>query len=594
MLTSQLFWRVLLVSCGLTVGIALAFFLLLSQRYEAIAFQQVEQRLREDVDAVIAALSSAAKTDSNAVPIAVLNAVQQGRASRMVILDEHGTVLWPEVTGLSDEEFPSFLTKGGRADEYRWEMEPFTSVDGREWLVFRKSAPKAAAPAHELRAAFPTTHLQRGLRQATVRIWMIVAVFVACAIAIAYVFVGRIVEPLETLTQAAKAIAAGEFPGDVPIQSQNEFGTLAQAFNSMSRQLTSRIQDLQAQQLRAAESHHRLQAVLGAMVEGVMAIDGKQQILLANQAAERLLDLRPGSIEGRPFWEAVRQTELHTLVNEILAGRPSEKTEIEVARTQSVLSITAARFAGDPCSGAVLVMHDITELRRLENLRREFVQNVSHELKTPLSSIAAYADTLLEGGLEDADSNRHFVQRIAEQADRLHTLILDLLALARMEASEESFEVNPTDMTRIVQASLDAHQAVARTKQIQLRGEGASTPLFGMADDDGLRTIIDNLLDNALNYTPNEGTVTVRWNRTGNHIHISVQDTGVGIAKEHQARIFERFFRIDRARSREMGGTGLGLAIVKHLCQLFGGSVRVQSQLGQGSTFIVELRATDA
>lgn len=593
MLTSQLFWRVLLVSCGLTVGIALTFFWLLSQRYEQIALQQVEQRLREDVDVVIAALSSTSKTSPEAIPVAVLEQLQLGRASRIVIFDEQGTILWPETAAISADDFPLFLTKGGRADEYRWELAPHVEDDGREWLVFRKSAPKTAAPAHEIRAAFPTTHLQRALGQATVRIWMVVAVFVVCAIAIAYVFVARIVEPLDTLTQAAQAIAAGKSPGDVPIRSRNEIGTLATAFNSMNRQLTSRIHDLQEQRLHAAESHHRLEAVLSAMVEGVMAIDGKQQILLANQAAVRLLDLRPQSLVGRPFWEAVRQTELHTLVTEILAGRTSEKTEIEVARTQSVVAVTAARFTGDPETGAVLVMHDITELRRLENLRREFVQNVSHELKTPLSSIAAYADTLLEGGLEDADSNRHFVQRIAEQADRLHTLILDLLALARMEASEETYEVIPTDVTRIVHASLDAHQAVARTKQIQLRGEGVAEPLIGMADDDGLRTIIDNLLDNALNYTPEGGTVTVRWSRAGGQIAIAVQDTGMGIAKEHQARIFERFFRIDRARSREMGGTGLGLAIVKHLCQLFGGSVRVQSQLGQGSTFIVELMATE-
>jgi two-component system, OmpR family, phosphate regulon sensor histidine kinase PhoR len=140
-----------------------------------------------------------------------------------------------------------------------------------------------------------------------------------------------------------------------------------------------------------------------------------------------------------------------------------------------------------------------------------------------------------------------------------------------------------------VQASIDGHQAVASTKQIELRGEGPTGPLMGMADDDGLRTIIDNLLDNALNYTPQNGRVVVRWRQDKQMIVLEVQDTGVGIAKEHQARIFERFFRIDRARSREMGGTGLGLAIVKHLCQMFGGSVKVSSQLGQGSTFIVQL-----
>ncbi|HET6424241.1 MAG TPA: ATP-binding protein [Planctomycetaceae bacterium] len=589
MLSSQLFWRVLLVSCGLTVGIAVAFFLLLSQRYEEIALQQVEQRLREDVDTILAVLSSTPESSAAELPVDLLDTLQRRRASHIVIFDRDGTLLWPDEQKQLDNDLPVFLTKAGRADEYRWEIDHFTSPDGQQWMIYRKSAPPSASPAHEIRAAFPTTHLQRALWRATLRIWVIVAVFALCAIVIAYVFVGRIVEPLDTLTKAAEAIAAGQFPGDVPIHSRNEIGTLAQSFNSMSRQLTSRIQDLQEQRLQAAESHHRLEAVLSAMVEGVMAIDGDQQILLANQAAVRLLDLRPQNIVGRPFWEAVRQTELHQLVNDVLAGNLCDKTEIEVARTQSVLAVTATRFNGEPCSGAVLVMHDITELRRLENLRREFVQNVSHELKTPLSSIAAYADTLLEGGLEDADSNRHFVQRIVEQSDRLHTLILDLIALARMETNEHTYEVIPTDVTRIVQTSIDAHQAVAGTKQIQLRGEGTGESLIGMADDDGLRTIIDNLLDNALNHTPAGGRVTVRCSQQQGLITIAVEDTGVGIAKEYQTRIFERFFRIDRARSREMGGTGLGLAIVKHLCQMFGGSVKVQSQLGQGSTFIVQL-----
>jgi len=296
---------------------------------------------------------------------------------------------------------------------------------------------------------------------------------------------------------------------------------------------------------------------------------------------------------GRPLWEAVRQPQLLALVNEVLAGKSSERVEIEVARTQCTLAITAARFTGEPCSGAVLVMHDVSELRRLENLRREFVQNVSHELKTPLSSIAAYADTLLEGGLEDETCNRQFVSRIAEQADRLHTLILDLLALARMESDEQSYDVIPINVVRVIQASIDGHQAVAAAKQIQLTGDGPQGPLMGMADNEGLRTVIDNLLDNAINYTPPRGQVKVRWRHDDRAIILEVEDTGVGIAKEHQARIFERFFRIDRARSREMGGTGLGLAIVKHLCQMFGGSVKVNNQLGQGSTFTVQIPAAE-
>jgi two-component system, OmpR family, phosphate regulon sensor histidine kinase PhoR len=547
--------------------------------------QQVEHRLMEDVNTVSELL---AESREGNIPQETLDAVMRGKVSHVVVVDTTGTTLWSRADSDLKQELPNLF---GPADASRVYERTDQSVgpDGRQWLTVRRALPDKALIKGDVLAAFPITHLQREFSAATVRIWLIVATAAVLSLAITYVFVGRIIEPLETLTRAAQDIASGDFPAEVRVRSRNEIGTLAQAFNSMSLQLTNRIHDLQEQRQRSAESHHRLEAVLSAMVEGVMAIDANQQILLANQAAVQLLDLRAQNIVGRPLWEAVRQVELHELVNNVLAGNPCEQIEVEIARTQSLLAVTATPFNGEPCTGAVLVMHDVTELRRLENLRREFVQNVSHELKTPLSSIAAYADTLLEGGLEDADSNRHFVQRIAEQSDRLHTLILDLIALARMDATDQNFEVIPTDVTRIVQASIDGHQAVASTKQIELRGEGPTGPLMGMADDDGLRTIIDNLLDNALNYTPQNGRVVVRWRQDKQMIVLEVQDTGVGIAKEHQARIFERFFRIDRARSREMGGTGLGLAIVKHLCQMFGGSVKVSSQLGQGSTFIVQL-----
>lgn len=595
MLSSQLFWRVFLVYVGLTAGIAVAVFVLLSQRYHDLAMQQVEQRLREDTQVVVDLLSgettAAGLSDQQT---GLLNRATKSRVTQFIIADESGQPLWSSSDENLANDLPGLFAKQATSmDSEQAPLQPMTDAVGRDWLVLRRTYQSDGRPDIEIRAAFPITLLQQKLSATTTRLWGVVATAAILSLAITYVMVGRIIQPLETLTQAAQHMASGEFPAAVPVHSRNEIGTLTQAFNSMGQQLTSRIHDLQEQRQQSAESHHRLEAVLSAMVEGVMAIDSNQQILLANRAAMQLLDLRPQDTVGRPLWEAVRQPQLLALVNEVLAGKPSERVEIEVARTQCTLAVTAARFIGEPCPGAVVVMHDVSELRRLENLRREFVQNVSHELKTPLSSIAAYADTLLEGGLEDETCNRMFVGRIAEQADRLHSLILDLLALARMESNEQSYEVIPIDVTHVIRSSLDAHQAVAATKQIQLTGSGPSMPLMGMADNEGLRTVIDNLLDNALNYTPSHGRVMVRWKQEQQTIVLEVEDTGVGIAKEHQARIFERFFRIDRARSREMGGTGLGLAIVKHLCQMFGGSVKVNSHLGQGSTFTVQLPAAE-
>jgi two-component system phosphate regulon sensor histidine kinase PhoR len=237
------------------------------------------------------------------------------------------------------------------------------------------------------------------------------------------------------------------------------------------------------------------------------------------------------------------------------------------------------------------VLHDVTDLRRLENLRREFVSNVSHELKTPLAAISAYTETLLDGALDDPAINRVFVSRIEEQSERLNTLIIDLLELARVETDDHAFELEPVNVGAALQESINEHLNIAESKSLTLTGVSRSESVWTLADPGGLRTIIDNLMDNAINYTPAGGSVTVRWSLVEEWVCIDVVDTGVGIAKEHQGRIFERFFRVDRARSREVGGTGLGLSIVKHLCHVFGGDIKVQSRLGQGSTFSVRLPA---
>jgi two-component system phosphate regulon sensor histidine kinase PhoR len=255
------------------------------------------------------------------------------------------------------------------------------------------------------------------------------------------------------------------------------------------------------------------------------------------------------------------------------------------------VAIQATPLPGDPCPGVVLVMHDTTELRRLESLRQEFVANVSHELKTPLSSIKAYAETLRNGALDDREASVKFIERIEEQADRLHHLILDMLTLTRIESEQEVFEIVAVPVGEVVDACLDNYRPAADTKRIQLVSEPPQPACHVQADAEGLREILDNLVDNALKYTPEDGRVVVRW-RTAEDSYsavIEVADTGIGISDEELPRVFERFYRVDKARSRELGGTGLGLAIVKHLAQSFGGGVSVTSCRGQGSTFTVEL-----
>jgi two-component system phosphate regulon sensor histidine kinase PhoR len=595
MLSSQLFWRVLAVYAALIVGTGLAFGGILSARYRSLFHEQARQSVKEQARMLQALVEAhPERTPDGQLPEplqTLLNRLAKVGSRRGLIFSEAGVPLWD-----SQPTAPAVLT----ADDVPRELASLAEQDDVATLADAAGEEGLCFVLHFGVAPQPTGYVWVGqsLQQLTVelaardyRLWCAAAAIGLVALGVTYLIVGRIIGPLETLTQAAQQIAAGDLSPEVQVQSRNEIGTLATAFRSMSQQLSGRIHDLQEQRSHLEQSHARLETVLGAMLEGVMAVDAEERILFANNAAIRLLDLKPTMMVGQRIWEAVRHAQLEDLVHQALSGEQPPRLEFDVARTQCTVAVTVSPLPGQPVPGAVMVLHDVTELRRLESLRREFVQNVSHELKTPLSSITAYADTLLEGALEDPDSNRHFVQRIAEQSDRLHLLILDLLALGQMEAEEAAYEVQPIDVSRIAVASVDAHQGVARAKQIALITEGATGPLLGLGEDDGLRTILDNLLDNAINYTPEGGRVTVRWRRMADAVVIDVADTGVGIAREHQTRIFERFYRIDKARSRELGGTGLGLSIVKHLCQVFGGTVKVSSQLGQGSTFTVRLKA---
>jgi two-component system, OmpR family, phosphate regulon sensor histidine kinase PhoR len=357
----------------------------------------------------------------------------------------------------------------------------------------------------------------------------------------------------------------------------------------MNRHLAARIEELQRKSRQLQESTERLETVLGSMVEGVIATDDRQRILFANPAARTLLDMQGPNPVGRPVWEILRHPQIDEVVSKALSGIEMPALEIDLPRKHAVVAVMASRLPGNPSSGVVLVFHNVTELRRLENIRREFVSNVSHELKTPLTAIQAYAETLLDGALEEPEHRARFVERIGEQANRLHALIQDLLRLARIESGEKAFDVRSVAVTPVVEECVDEQSALAQSKSQQLSMQRPAAELSVLADAEALHTILSNLIDNAVKYTQEDGTIWVRWHGADGSAVIEVEDNGPGIPEEHQPRIFERFYRVDRARSRDVGGTGLGLSIVKHLVQEFRGSIDIHSRPGQGTKFTVRL-----
>lgn len=373
------------------------------------------------------------------------------------------------------------------------------------------------------------------------------------------------------------------------IQTADTFGELATAINELSRSTSSEVNGLRQQVQNLERSQTLFQSILGNMVEGILVLDGERRVLYFNDAARQVLGATDRNVEGRPVWEVLRATDLMDVLEVVYDSGEEFRKEIEFKRSRQIVEVTAVQLPLHPAPGVLIVLHNVTELRSLERMRREFVSNVSHELKTPLTSIQAYADTLLDGGLNDEENNRIFVERILEQSDRLQTLIRDMLRLARIESQSEAFLLRPVSLAKMLESCVDARVALARSRNVELKLHSRGPVVEVQADASGLQTVFDNLISNSINYSRDGGRVDVSWSVTNGEVAVSVQDNGIGIASEHQERVFERFYRVDKARSRGAGGTGLGLSIVKHLVTVFGGRIELESEAGHGSTFRIVL-----
>jgi two-component system phosphate regulon sensor histidine kinase PhoR len=369
------------------------------------------------------------------------------------------------------------------------------------------------------------------------------------------------------------------------------------------RPLVARVNDalgsLESRLDRLEADGSLLRTVLGGMEEAVLAVDARRRLTFANDRARALLDLAPDAA-GRPVVELVRSPRLQAAVETALtAANGHDRAEITLpdpARRAAgdllILSMRAAPLPGSPTSGVVLVLQDVTETRRLERIRQDFVANASHELKTPLAAIKAHAEVLLAGALDDPDVNVRFLQAIDTQADRLNQLVQDLLALARLEAAQDPYQHTPLTLAPAVATLAEAHRGRAEAAGLgfSIDSDPAARDAVVLADEEALRQIVDNLVDNAIKYTPAGGRVSVAVRSAPDgRVAIEVADSGIGIPRAEQSRIFERFYRVDKARSRELGGTGLGLSIVRHLVQALRGDVRVASAPGAGSKFTVTL-----
>jgi len=440
-----------------------------------------------------------------------------------------------------------------------------------------------------VRVALPLGQIEARLSQLRQLVWTAAGLIAAVAMALAFWLARRITRPLQELTEGAERIAGGSFGYKVFTGSHDEVGMLAQSFNQMSEQLAAQFSQVE-------DDRRQLRAILSGMIEGVVALDSEERILFANDRAAQMLEFQQAPVLGRHFWEVVRQRSLQEMARRALTDPEPFREELTWSSPKggpspgpNSLTVHAAGLTGSPGRGAVLVFHDTSELRRLERLRQEFVANVSHELKTPLSVIKATVETLLDGGADDPKNRLSFLNQIAHQADRLHALILDLLSLARIESATEAFQFQAVSVADVAQACVQRHQSLAHAKNQTVEIRRAEEEVQVWADEEALGQILDNLVANGVQYTPAGGRICLRWQSENDQVCLEVQDTGIGIPEHDLPRIFERFFRVDKARSRELGGTGLGLSIVKHLVQAMHGTIQATSKVGEGSTFTIRL-----
>jgi two-component system phosphate regulon sensor histidine kinase PhoR len=411
------------------------------------------------------------------------------------------------------------------------------------------------------------------------KIWLAVTIFLFAA-GIAFYFSSRsFTSRMRRMKIFADRAAGGEFTTLERDYGHDELADLAAALGRAVAGLGQTIHTL-------TDERNRSSAILGSMVEGVAVVTGDERILFCNWAFEQILELPEGSSQGRTLVEALRQADLVALVRQALPGAEEVTGEVEVGTVRRrSFSVTAAPVRAAGANGAVLVLHDITELRRLERVRRDFVANVSHEFKTPLTAIQGFAETLLNGALDDRANRRRFVEIIREHARRLARLTDDLLKLSRIEAGRLELEIRPVPVEALVNGCVETTRMKAEAKGIQIHLDLQKGAPAVRGDGVQLGEVLQNLLDNAVQYTPSGGRVEVISRSEGRDVVFTVMDTGIGVPEADLERIFERFYRVDAARSREAGGTGLGLSIARHIVDAHGGRIWVESAVGLGSRF---------
>lgn len=451
--------------------------------------------------------------------------------------------------------------------------------------VARRIEPGGGLPSGVLRLAVPFPTVKGWLDRLYPRLWAVLALTLGVTGGISYVLSRRFEEPIQKIVEAAQAIGKGEYQRRIHIDASPEFNRLAKAINEMASRIGDDVQRLTFQK-------SQLETILDSMKEGVMVLDRDGRIRVTNRSL-MLLQRDPKPQAGKRPLEVFLSPELQKACDEVLLEKDQERLEIEMEGNR-FYDINLVRIPGPGTpGGAVVVFHDITDIKRLERVRRDFVANVSHELRTPLTSIKGYAETLLESPCAESEETRSFLQTILKNANHMSRMVNDLLQLTRLEVRGLDAPLGVVDAAKALESAWETCALLAQKQGIGLQSDfaGKEVPVYAVRDS--LVQVFQNLLNNAIRYSPAGSSVRVSVREEGDMAVFQVEDEGPGIPVEHQSRIFERFYRVDKQRGDGTGGTGLGLAICRHIVRNLGGRIWVESPpqgKEHGSAFCFSLK----
>jgi two-component system, OmpR family, phosphate regulon sensor histidine kinase PhoR len=507
--------------------------------------------------------------------------------ARVTIVDSTGRVL------ADSARAPESLPNESGAPEIREALETgegqsvrYSAATNRESAYRSLRYHGGAGPPIIIRLSLPLEQMDSPLSELRTHLLGISLGIFLAGVAASLLFSKMLAARVERLKDFSRRVAEGDFRPLQPESARDEIAELGSALNETAKRLDQEIRVLSSERNRSS-------AILRSMVEGVAVIDAHERLVFCNRAFSEILNVDSRAAEGRPLIEVIRHTELLGLIRRALHGEEGLQSDIATGIVQQrTFAATAAPVKamepgapeGRP-AGAVVVLHEVTELRRLERVRQDFVANVSHEFKTPLTAIQGFAETLLGGALEDPKNNRRFLEIIRDHAARLAQLTDDLLKLARIEAGKLEVEFSPVSLMELIERCAETSLLKASRKQIAINVNvpPGLPPVLG--DAGLLREVLQNLIDNAIQYTPEGGQIQVCASVAARQAVVTVSDTGIGIPLADQERIFERFYRVDAARSRQAGGTGLGLSIARHIVESHGGRIWVESAVAAGSKF---------